>query len=464
MDTLLGFLLSLLHLIFAPVQWIRQASLPARLAFLFGLFQIVIVLLATFAVLFAGEWVILQLWWSPGKILLLLLLFVSVPILVYRSALLWCEIPTARWPDITSAWKSIVQDLKRQNIDLEEWPIFLVLGADGAELEEALFQSSSSPLILAGSPGPGGPVHAYASNDAVYISLDGVGQAAAAAKICRNQKENQASQQSRKDEASRIDTFCNLLVMERSPFVPINGILSLVQIDFAHRVSQPVAKLAIAQAKDLQRLTRRLGVRAPVTFLAVGLENEVGFIDYANLLSDQQQPKVNADKTVSKPTGREEAKGTPFPVGIRPTHEHLLAVAANAMGPLTDSISEMLLDPARLPEPQSRIRLLELLCRIRLHGAAQLNEVLQQVFSHDLSTADLPLLSGAFVGALGTETEKQGFLTGVLTHLNDQQAELDWTKKSHLSDQRAHRAAKILFAITMCLLVLAVAMLWWKLV
>ena len=169
MDTLLSFLLSPLRLIFGPIQWFRQASLAARLAFLFGLFQIVIVLLATGAVLFAGEWVVLQLWWSPGKIFLLLLLFISVPILVYRSALLWCEIPTARWPDVTSAWNTIIQDLKRQDVDLEEWPVYLVLGSDGNGLESALFRYAATPLLLSESLGAGAPLHAYATKEAVYI-------------------------------------------------------------------------------------------------------------------------------------------------------------------------------------------------------------------------------------------------------------------------------------------------------
>ncbi len=464
MDTLLSFLLSPLRLIFGPIQWFRQASLAARLAFLFGVFQIVIVLLATSAVLFAGEWVVLQLWWSPGKIFLLLLLFISVPILVYRSALLWCEIPTARWPDVTSAWNTIIQDLKRQDVDLEEWPVYLVLGSDGNGLESALFHYAATPLLLSGSPGAGAPLHAYATKEAVYITLNSIGHTAAAAKACRNQKSDSDHQYGRKEEASRLDALCSLLAMERAPFVPINGILSLVQVDYAHLVSQPLTKLAIAQAQDFQRITHRLGVRAPVTFLAVGLENEAGFADYAELLSAEQQPKVNADQTVSKPTGREEAKGVRFPVGIRPTNDQLTAVAANAMGPLTDNIAEMVLDPARLPEQQRRIRLVELLCRIRLHGASQLNEVLQQVFSNNLTTADLPLLSGAFAGALGPEPEKQGFLAGVLSHLNDQQAELDWTRKSLRSDERARRAARILFGLTMALLLLSSGMLWWNLV
>ena len=58
----------------------------------------------------------------------------------------------------------------------------------------------------------------------------------------------------------------------------------------------------------------------------------------------------------------------------------ILAVAANAMGPLTDSISEMLLIPGKVAEPQSRIRLLELCVEFVEHMQAQLNEVLQQVF------------------------------------------------------------------------------------
>jgi len=426
MSSFLDLLLAPLKLLVAPVQWLRNASLAARLAAIVSIFQIVIVLLATTTVLLVGEWAILQLWWSPGKIVVLCLLFVMVPVLVYRSTLLWCEQPMSRWPDITTAWRSVLVDLKRAGISLSESPLFFVFGSDGGEQEKAFLKSARFSLVVTGSPG-GGPLRVYASEDAIFVCLNSIGLSCFAAQKCRADDNAVVDSMSRRDALSRLDTFCDLIRQQRSPLVPMNGLVVILPLELSHRVSRTVAELGRALADDIHRLTNRFGVRVPVTFFGHGLEQEAGLTDLLTLLAKKQTPIVNPDQTVSQPTGREDAKGSPFPVGGQPTEQTLFALAIHAVGPLADEIGEMLLDPSRLNEQGASRQLVALVCRLRLHGEAQLFSVLKQVFAREVDVENTPLLAGGFVGALHDDPTKQAFIRGVLDYVVDQQAELEWT-------------------------------------
>jgi len=451
------------QILISPLQWFRRASLALRLAVLIGVFQVAIVLFATIAVFALGEFAVLQLWWSPGKILTLFALFIAVPVLVHRATLLWCEHSPTRWSDITVAWSAAVSDLKRHGIDPEEWPIFLVLGTNGDARESALLNTSGAPLLVSGSPGRGTTLHVYASADAIYVCLNSIGQLGAAAAARRGMGDAQGIAKSLQDEVSRLDAFCDLLLRERAPYVPCNGFLVVLPLDLEHRSSKAISALGDALAADLHRLTRRLHVRAPAVFLGTGLEHEAGVTEFFEILASKQQPQVNADKTVSKPTGRESARGGMFPVGIQPTPAHLAAVAAHAVGPLTDEIAELLLDPDSQAEQWTRIRLLKMLCRLRLYGAVQLDEMLGKVFAAELSEDYMPLLAGAFTGSLSEDQDRQGFLRGVLSFQVDQQAELEWNRPRVEADTRARSASRVLFASALFLLVAAVGMLWWRL-
>ncbi len=463
---MVGFLKLLLlpiQLLMSPIKWFQNASMAARLALLAGVFQLVVVLFATVAVLVAGEWAVLQMWWNPGKILALFALFIAVPLLVHRATLLWCEPSNARWPDIAAAWRAILSDLRRQDIELKDVPVILVFGTDGDAVEAALINASPMPLVVSCSPGRGGPLHAYATREAVYICLNAVGQAALVVAQRQSSVSIDGNTDLHPDESSRLDTVCELLLKERSPFVPINGVLAILPVDLSQRSSKQTRELGNSIAADLQQLTRRLQVRAPATFLCTGLEQESGLSDFFSMLAARQQPQVNADQTVSKPTGRESTRGVTFPVGVWPTPDHIASIAAHAVGPLTDEIAELLIDPASNATQWSRMRLLKMLCRLRLNGAAQLGELLQAIFAPDIPVEDAPLLAGVFTGAVIVNPEHQGFLRGIFSFMIEQQAELQWTERRVVTNTRAAGAASILIGMAVILFVLGCGLLWWKL-
>ena len=181
MQTVLDILMLPIKGFAALVRWFVSVSAAARIACIVALFQFVVVLLAVLLVLVAGERAVLQSWWSPGKIVALLLLLVVVPALVYQAARLWLEHQGGRWGDITAAWAAASAELARQQIRFDQAPLFVVLGGDGSAAERSLLADASPALVVEGAPAGGGPLHIYASREAIYLCFSGVGQTAVVA-------------------------------------------------------------------------------------------------------------------------------------------------------------------------------------------------------------------------------------------------------------------------------------------
>jgi hypothetical protein len=467
MKSILGLILAPFHGVAALAGSFAKASFGMRLAVVTALFLTVVFVLATAALLFAGEWALLQLWWSPTKIIAFLLLLVLAPLLVYQTVRLWSDPHVTRWPDIAQAWVAIGRDLERQGIRIAETPLFLVFGAAGPDKQAALFAEMSPRPLLAGSPGSGGPLHAYASADALYLVVDDIGRACGVARGAVDRQEGALSRtvatQARREATDRLAALCRIIARERQPVVAVNGVLICVPLDLTGSPQAGAAEetqFGYAIAADLRTLVREFGLRMPVTFVGLGVENDPATEAFFAILAGRQKPRVNADKTVSQPTGREDARGTAFPPGLVPSKELLVAVAANAVGPLVDEIGEVLLDLTRTADAASNRRLLTLLLRLRLRGAEQLREVLEQVFLSATDAEDTPLLAGCYVAALSADTKRTGFVSGVLDRVAEHQADLQWTSARRQADNRALSVAYVLFGLSLSCVLAACLLIW----
>jgi hypothetical protein len=467
MKSILGLILAPFHGIAALARSFAKASFAMRLAVVTGLFLTVVFVLATAAMLFAGEWALLQLWWSPTKVIAFLLLLLLAPLLVYQSVRLWSDSDGTRWPDVAEAWAAIGRDLERQGIRLSETPLFLVFGLAGTEREAAMFAEMKPPPLLAGSPGSGGPLHAYASADAIYLVVDDVGRACGVVRAAADRQEGgtgrSVATKARREASDRLAALCRIISRERQPVVAVNGVLVAVPLDLtvsSHTGAADEAHFGYAVAADMRTLVREFGLRMPVTFLGVGVENDPATEEFFAILAGQQKPRVNADKTVSQPTGREDACGTAFPPGLLPTKEMLVAVVANAVGPLIDQIDEVLLDLTRSADTASNRRLLSLLLRLRLGGAEQLGDVLEQVFLASTDAEDTPLLAGCYIAALSADAKRTGFVSGVFDRVAEHQADLQWTSARRQADNRAASVAFVLFGLSLLCVLAACLVIW----
>ena len=496
MQSLLNILLLPFTAIAAAVRWFGRASVAAKIAWIVALFQFVVVALAASVVLGAGDRAVLQSWWSPGKAAALLLLVVLVPLLVYQAARLWLEHQGGRWPDIAAAWSAAGDELGRQQISLTDSPLFLVLGSDGGELERALLAESSAPLLVQQSPAGGGPLHVFASREAIFVCFSGAGQTAVTAASIRSAladgetwsgalaranpeavvdrvaAELQSgtvtvdarpttrsspptrSAKERRDAADRLEFACDQLRQARVPLASINGVLVLLTLQVNSPADADAVRLGQAVGEDLATITRVLGVRAPVTLLAGVLQDDPAI--------DDLLPRVDAGK-------RAAAFGQPFPLGLPPTAEHLHALAFNTTGSLNDRLAELLLDPRRIAEQPANRHLLAMLGRMRLDVSTQIARVLQQAYSTDLHGGTdgrrgvLPLLAGCYVAAISSDTSRRAFCRGLLDRVVQLQGELDWTDESLRAEAWAGRMSRLLFGAAAVMVIAMVAIVWWRL-
>ena len=497
MQSLLTFLLLPFTATATAVRWFARASVAARIAWIVALFQFVVVALAASVVLGAGDRAVLQSWWSPGKALALLLLVVLVPLLVYQAARLWLEHQGGRWPDIAAAWTAAGNELGRQQISLTDAPLFLVLGSDGGELERALLAESSTPLLVQQSPAGGGPLHVFASREAIFVCFSGAGQTAFTAASIRSALADggqpssgplagatpdavvdhaaaalqsgsvsvdarpttrssppSRSAKERRDAADRLEFACDQLRQSRVPLASINGVLVLLTLQVNRPADADAVRLGEAVGEDLATITRVLGVRAPVTLLAGVLQDDPAI--------DDLLPRLDAGK-------RAAAFGQPFPVGLPPTAEHLHALAFNATGSLNDRLAELLLDPRRIAEQPANRHLLAMLGRMRLDVSTQIARVLQQAFSADLHGGTdgrrgiLPLLAGCYVASISGDAGRRAFGRGLLDRVVQLQGELDWTDESLRAEAWAARTSRLLFGAAAVMVVAMVAIIWWRL-
>ena len=497
MQSLLTILLLPFTATAAAVRWFGRASVAARIAWIVALFQFVVVALAATVVLGAGDRAVLQSWWSPGKALALVLLLVLVPLLVYQAARLWLEHQGGRWPDIAAAWSAAGDELGRQQISLTDSPLFLVLGSDGGELERALLTESSAPLLVQQSPAGGGPLHVFASREAIFVCFSGAGQTAVTAASIRSSLADgdhpssgplaganpeavadhaaaelqsgavpvdarpatrssppSRSAKERRDAADRLEFACDQLRQARVPLASINGVIVLLTLQVNSPADADAVRLGQAVGEDLATITKVLGVRAPVTFVAGVLQDDPAI--------DDLLPRLDAGK-------RAAAFGQPFPVGLPPTAEHLHALAFNATGSLNDRLGELLLDSRRIAQQPANRHLLAMLGRMRLHVSTQIARVLQQAFSADLHGGTdgrrgvLPLLAGCYVASISGDASRRAFGRGLLDRVVQLQGELDWTDESLRAEAWAARTSRLLFGAAAVMVVAMVAIIWWRL-
>ena len=478
----------------AAVRWFGNVSVAARIAWIVALFQFVVVLLAVGVVVWTGDRAVLQSWWSPGKALALLALLLVVPLLVHQAARLWLEHQDGRWPDLRAAWDAATIELARQQIALTESPLFLVLGTDGGESERALFAEPPTALVVEQSPSGGGPLHLFASEDAIFVCLSGAGQTSVAAAAVRAAAADGArtgsslptapavasdrdpsgepadasagggqrpapttaalqSGKERREALERLEYACDQLRQARVPMAAINGVLVLLPLQMNHPTDAHASSLGQALGGDLATVTRVLGVRAPVTVLAGVLQDDPAIEE---LLS-----RLDAGK-------RSAACGQPFPPGLTPTPESLRALALNATGPLNDLLGELLLDPRRISQQPTNRHLLAMLLRLRLHVSSQLARVLPPAFCPDPHHSGggrggfAPLLAGCYVASISRQPNRRAFVREVLDRVVHLQGELDWTDESLRAEAWALRTSRGLFAAVAVMVAAIGAIIWWK--
>ncbi|MCC6418647.1 MAG: hypothetical protein IT429_10470, partial [Gemmataceae bacterium] len=278
-------------------------------------------------------WFIRHLW--------LPLLFLLVYALAWLGWWLWRlwmeEEGPSSYPDIDAAWEEAVRTLAQNNIQVTDLPLFFVLGRtkgpDGAEpgergrkAEETLFHQAAQ-LTLAVKQCPNtadAPLHVYATREAIYVTCAGASLLGRQAAILAGKVQSTVGDQTEqggdniydtffapnkigsvspvelKDATARLRHLCWLIVRDRQPYCPVNGVLVLVPLAATDR-DEDAQKTAHALALDLQTMRTALKVDCPLFTLLSDVETAPGFREFI---------------AKQAPSDRQRRVGQRFPMGL----------------------------------------------------------------------------------------------------------------------------------------------------
>jgi hypothetical protein len=150
-------------------------SFAARVAVLLG--TALCLLVGTAFVCYAltsqrPDWSVVLRW---PVLLTIVVLLVAIPLAVYHALRLWLEGDQSRYPDIDQAWQTGLEELHKQAVNLQQVPLFLVLGSPGRELSDALLASTGYERVVDGSPEGRAPLCWYATREAVFLFTEETG-------------------------------------------------------------------------------------------------------------------------------------------------------------------------------------------------------------------------------------------------------------------------------------------------
>jgi hypothetical protein len=156
--------------LFQAPKKIFSLSVPAQVAIFTFLFLIACLAVAVVIELTMPEKASFDAWWASwGKTTILGVLLVVIPLVVYYAVKLWLEGDVSRFPDIDYAWKAGMADLRKNGLDINQIPLFLVLGSQHDKQEESLFNASRMSFRVRNVPPGPSALAWYASPNAIFL-------------------------------------------------------------------------------------------------------------------------------------------------------------------------------------------------------------------------------------------------------------------------------------------------------
>jgi hypothetical protein len=252
---------------------------------------------------------------------------------------------------------------------------------------------------------------------------------------------NRLTSQESSQQLQRLEHLCGLLRRQRHPVCPANGILVLLPFDMLKAADQDVAELERAVAADLATIYRELQLRCPVTAVVVGMEQEKGF------------------RELIRRIGREDVArqrfGQRFDIRTPATVDELRKFTSHVCGTFEDWVYTLFRDEQALAHP-GNTALYAMLCKVRRTMKTRLGNVLGKGFGHDRQSSNIPVLfSGCYFAATGPKSDRQAFVSGLLSKLYDEQEEIEWTDEALREDRRRGWLTRVGWGVCAAILLVA---------
>jgi len=453
-----------------PGEFLRQ-SLATRIASVVAAVLVAAVLLTGLAVVFGGEARLIPQWWYPGRVLLVLLLLALIPLCVYEAARYWLMRDNVLGPDIDASWKAALAELSRQQIDIRNTPLFLLLGSDGRDVEQSLVRDATLALKVYAAPPGSAPLHIYGSVDGIIVCLSDIGQTSlVCARLRALETAGDAapaeagggswsptppahlqSAVERKTAMSRLQAFSSLLLKSRDTIAAINGVAIVVPVSLQSDSSADFAALGDAVGEDLLLLQESLGLRSPVTFFIDILGGKQSLEPFlANLTAEQ----------------RAVAIGQPFPPGASAAPSDIVNVAIRSSDSLHDMVTRFILGRASQGSPTAaeavtNRRALKASFETRMHVVPRATAVVANATAMVARNSDRALFAGMYLihSHVG---DRQSFVRGAFQRVLDQQGELAWTQATLRNERRRRLAATGLMIVDVAIVAALACIVWMR--
>ncbi|HEX2475465.1 MAG TPA: type VI secretion protein IcmF/TssM N-terminal domain-containing protein [Lacipirellulaceae bacterium] len=251
------------------------------------------------------------------------------------------------------------------------------------------------------------------------------------------------SSQASGHQLQRLENVCGMLRRHRHPVCPVNGILSLLPFEMLKAGAQDVAELERAISADLTTIYRELQLRCPVTAVVVGMEQERGFREMIRRIGREGATK--------------QRFGQRFDLRVPATEEELRKFSSHVCGTFEDWVYTLFRDEQALSHPGNTY-LYALLCKVRRTMKQRLGDVLGKGFGYREHTESPVLFSGCYFAATGPKSDRQAFVSGLLSKLYDEQEDIEWTPDAIDEDRRRGLFATIGWIV--CAVILIATGVW----
>jgi len=108
---------------------------------------------------------------SWGRITLVVLLAILIPLVLYKAIRVWLQGEESAHSDIDFAWKAGIEALAQNGLSPTGVPLFLVLGSAGVRQESTLVRAAGLSLRVHDLPEGPAPLHWYAGPEGIYLVL-----------------------------------------------------------------------------------------------------------------------------------------------------------------------------------------------------------------------------------------------------------------------------------------------------
>lgn len=414
--------------------------------------------------------------------LLVGVLVLIIPVVTYKTILNWTTGVTSDFPDIQDAWERGVASLLENNINLQSYPVFLVVGTPDLRQQKMLMKASGLQFVVQSVPSGPAPLHFYATTDSVYVVLSDASWLSGLIRLAGRQTEETqatvapetpgASPSSAAPDFSKrtmdVATFMDErqhaeMLQASTPVVADQSTLRPGATAYG-RGDKPL-KLTAQEASDQTNRIRHVGELlrtsrdplCPVNGVMVLIPFHV--LTATDDAAREIQRAINSDlqtlqsaTTLKAPivalfTGLEfepgfrelvrrvgpvsaarQRFGQGMDVRCRASSAELEALAAHACGAFEDWVYTLFREDGALTRPGNTL-LHSLLCLVRSKLKKPIAELLARGFGNagDDPEADR-FFAGCYFAATGSKEEQQAFVRGVFDKLTESQEDLEWTR------------------------------------